>query len=213
MPLIQSPFRYICAGPSQSGKTTHVINLIKFQDQILSKPHKNIIYCTKEKQVRIEELKKQGYIKKILFEIPNEKEIKDMVMDYGRILLVLDDFGGRLDKSVSEICTVLSHHLGLDCIILLQSVFHKNPIYKDISNNANYFSLFSNPRDKTVISHFARQMSPGDSVWIKQIFLDLSRSAYAYLHFDFSQNCPEELRISSHILPHEWPRRYYVKDK
>lgn len=98
--LFQSPMRYICSGPSGTGKTSHVMNILTNQEAYLAKPHSTVIYCTKEAQPQLNELQEKGFIQKILFNLPNESEMRELAVLHERLLLVVDDFGNYLDKNI-----------------------------------------------------------------------------------------------------------------
>jgi hypothetical protein len=64
--------------------------------------------------------------------------------------------------------------------------------------------LFYNPRDKSQIKYLGRQIFPGSGEVLLEAYLDIVRSKkWGYLLLDLSNNCPENLRMRTNILPQE----------
>ena len=76
---------------------------------------------------------------------------------------------------------------------------------RNLSINAQHIVVFKNPRDKSQIRFFAQQVAPGKVIKFVDIFTDCTERSYVYLHCDFSQNTPEEIRFKTNIFPHEHP--------
>lgn len=213
----EKDFTYIIAGPSKSGKTVHVCKFLENQDILLKGgQRKNVIYCYKEYSDRLENLKKKGFISKFHSGLPSEDFIRKETSPFteqGGSLIVIDDFGLELNSDINLLFTVLSHHLNISVILILQTLFSNNPVYRQISLNSQYLSIFKNERDKSVITNFAKQYAPGEGTFIKQAYSSATTEPHGYLFFDFTQKCPEHLRIRSHIIPGEGPPRVYVKKK
>ena len=131
--------------------------------------------------------------------------------DRGGSIIVIDDFQQQLNKYVVHIFTVLCHHYKIVVLLLVQNLFPKAALFRDISLNANYCVIFKNPRDGSQILPFARQFMPGESRFVLEAFTDATKEAHSYALFDSSQSCSQNLRIRSNILPHQLPMKIYMK--
>ena len=120
--------------------------------------------------------------------------------------VVLDDLMHEM-SSMSDIGTLFTKgrsHLNCNVILLWQNVFPKGPEMRNVSINAQHSIIFKNPRDKSQIQYFA-QVAPGKVQSFLEVFEDCTKRSYGYLHCDFSQNTPEEIRYKTNILPDEQP--------
>lgn len=62
------------------------------------------------------------------------------------------------------------------------------------------------PRDRSQITHLARQIYPENTAFIKEIFADATLKSYGYLLFDLTQTTPEHLRYRTNIFPTDEPK-------
>ena len=76
---------------------------------------------------------------------------------------------------------------------------------RNLSIHAQHIIIFKNPRDKSQIRYFARQAALAKVQNALEVFEDCTKRSYGYLHCDFSQNTPEEIRYKTNILPDEQP--------
>ena len=72
-----------------------------------------------------------------------------------------------------------------------------------MSLNAHYIVFFKNPRDKSQIHHFSRQVFPENTKFILEAFLDATSKPHSYLLFDMRQNTPDPFRFRAEIFPEE----------
>ena len=72
--------------------------------------------------------------------------------------------------------------------------FPKGPEMRNLSINAQHIVIFENPCDKSQIRYFAQQVALGTVQNFLDVFEDCTKRSYGYLHCDFSQNTPEEIR-------------------
>ncbi|KMQ82969.1 hypothetical protein RF55_21314 [Lasius niger] len=84
---------------------------------------------------------------------------------------------------------------------LVQNVFHQGSQMRNISLNSHYLVLFKNPRDKSQITHLAKQMFPGKNKSIQEIFDDATQQRFGYLFLDFHPMTEDSLRMRTGIFP------------
>jgi hypothetical protein len=117
----------------------------------------------------------------------------------------LDDLmreSGNSDE-VQDMFTRGSHHKNFSLILVTQNIFDKGNNNRTMSLNSNYLVLFNNPRDRSQISHLARQMYPKKSQFLVEAFEDATSEPYSYLLIDLTQTTSERDRIRSKIFPNE----------
>ena len=76
--------------------------------------------------------------------------------------------------------------------------------------NAHYIVVFKNPRDRSQIQHFARQLYPDNSKFIQEAYNDATNVPHGYLLIDLKQETPEYCRVRSCIFPDDEINYVYV---
>lgn len=194
------PFTCLIAGPTQSGKTTFIKDLLTFNNILIRSPPQKIIYCYRKWQSVYEEI--INTIKNIEFHegVYNIDEIDASK----NTLLVLDDLmiECEKDQSILELFTVDSHHKNISVFFLSQNLFSRGAYARTISLNCNYIIVFKNPRDKSQIYVLARQMHPDNFRFFMEAFNDaINSGGHTYLFLDLKQKTPEKNRVQTAILP------------
>lgn len=205
---LKFPFTWLVTGGSGSGKTTKVTNFLLSHKNITNNPNcSNVIYCYNEWQNGFNLLQEKNVVTDWHQGLPDMQTIKEKIEPHisDGSILVIDDFGQHLNATYVDLFTVLSHHNNCSVILLTQNLFAKNPIFRTISLNCKYISVFKNPRDNSQIASFARQVSPNKYKAVIDSFHKATVKPYSYIFFDFHQETPTELRVRSRILPHELP--------
>ena len=197
------PDRAMCVvGPSQSGKTTFVLNLLDEYLEIFHDPRPSrILWFYGVHQSALNQLlkSKQQYLG-----IPIEiKEGIPSVTDIRKgDLIVMDDLlsESQSSKAVSQMFTRHAHHHRCFIIFLSQNLFAGGKEYRTQSLNTHYLVLFKNPRDKSQINFLARQVEPRSRAFI-DMYEEATKRPHGYLFIDLTQECPDEYRYRTNILP------------
>lgn len=164
------PSSLIVSGPSQSGKTELVKEIIK--KQAYNFTMKKVIWCysiwqpwfLQERNIEF----KQG--------LPDENENAD--------LIVIDDQMNSITNAVADMFTAGSHHKNFSIILITQNLFPRIRQFRDISLNAHYLILFRNNRDLSQASCFARQAFPGKGKYFLDAYKKATAEPYSYLLVD-----------------------------
>ena len=121
--------------------------------------------------------------------------------------IVVDDLMHDMSSTadIGKLFTKGRSHLHCNVILLWKNVFPKGPEMRNLSINAQHIVIFNNPRDKSQIWFFAQQVAPGKVTNFLDVFNACTKRSYGYLHCDFSQNTPEEIRYKTNLFPHEYP--------
>ena len=128
-------------------------------------------------------------------------------------LVILDDL--MLDaftKEVVEMFTVNSHHLNISVILILQNMFYRDKLMRDISLNATYFVLFKNPRDVSQFSFFARQICPDNWKNLEKVYKTVCNEAYTPFIIDLSQKANNILKYKTNIFNNGYFECYPTED-
>jgi hypothetical protein len=208
----QTPFTCLLAGPSQSGKTSLVFNILRDRSILCDITTDNIFYFYSHWQPVFSRFQEEGIISQWLQQLPSIPVLKELTEPHRGAegsIVIIDDFMGQLNKDISDLFTVFCHSNRCSVFLLTQNVFAKNPFFRTISLNALYVFIFKNPRDSSQITHFAKQFAPGNTQWVVDAFRDCTRAGYSYILFDHHQTQQDEVRVRSHILVSQWPMRVW----
>lgn len=117
--------------------------------------------------------------------------------------MVIDDLMDETSELVSKIFTKFGHHKNITCIFITHNLFPKNKHCRNLSLNAHYIVVMKNVRDKSQIACLARQVYPGKSRVLIDVFERATKNPFSYLLIDFSNRCPETMRLKSDLFSDE----------
>lgn len=200
--IFQQPFTCLIAGPTQSGKTHFIKEILKFKNIIISEPIERVVFCFSSWQPLFQDIK----------EIDPKIEFNEGIINFNefnpnkRNLLILDDLvhDCENDTNILNLFTVDSHHKNISVFLLTQNLFSQGKFFRTISLNSNYMVLFKNPRDKSQINVLARQIFPNNVGFFLESFSDaVENQSHSYLFLDLKQQTLEKNRVQTGILPGE----------
>jgi hypothetical protein len=193
--IFKAPFTAMLAGPSQSGKTTLLVEILKHAHKIISPPPTRIVYCYNRE---IESLKRRFKNIEFIQGLPDLEKFDPKDNN----LLILDDLmsESETNKSIVNLFTVDSHHKNISTVILTQNLFSRGKYSRTISLNCNYLVVFNNPRDRSQIQFLARQMYPNNSQFLIESYVDATKKKYGYLFIDLHQTTSDLFRVQSDIF-------------
>lgn len=186
---------FVVSGPSSSGKTHFVKNLIKHSKELFREKIKTFHWF-------------YGIVppavKGVVAHKGLEENWSDLIKPFD--FVVIDDLfieGGN-NKELTNAFTRLAHHKPCTLVYITQNLFQKSQDSRTRSLNTHYLILMKNPRDKTQISYVSRQMFPGNSRFLVDAFEDITgENPFSYMLIDFRQQTSEHMRIRAGIFPHE----------
>ena len=214
------PSNMLAVGPTSSGKTSWLKRLVKNRHIMFSKVPKYMILFYKEWQNTYEDMeqkinqdKNENHFFKFASIPTTVEEIKDileMTPKKAPKLVVFDDYLDEVGPVLKHFFTVLTHHYHCFTIFLCQNLFNAKNELRTLSINTQYMVLFNNPRDQSSISQLSKQVFPGKTFLLNEVYgLATNNRPYGYLLLDFHQRQNNLVRIRSHIFPHEYPMRTY----
>ena len=189
-------------GPSGSGKTHFVTNLLSPTANIFKEPIKQIYWLmgtsdgeSGDTQKHLKSLKHLHILKG--FEAgwqdkPNKGDV-----------IVIDDLFSESTKEhdFNNMFTKVARHRQVTVIFITQNLFHQGGQHRTRNLNVHYLVIFKNPRDGTVIDYLARQAFSSNRAFLQDAFHDATADKpYGYLFLDFTQTCPDILRVRSGIF-------------
>ena len=202
------PSTGILAGPSFSGKTSLIIELIKRRQEVFSKNVDRVIYLCKQGQKVLEDLQQQD---KDVILIDNFDQLDNFMIENS--LIIIDDFllevSGIYNQKVTEFFIRRSHHSQLSCWLLTQNPYGRN--LRTISINATYFCFFKQPKDISTIFHIARQFCPHNINYLYESYRAATARANGYLFFDYHQSTSDQFRVRN-CLFNEPYLEFYVEN-
>ena len=188
--------RTMCvAGPSHSGKTTFVMDLLDHREDMFNCKMNRVVWCYGIYEHDLNSrLQSKGYVTHS--DIINVSDIQP------RDIIVLDDLlhESKNSQDVTAMFTRAAHHKPCFIIFIMQNLFPPGREARTRSLNTHYLVIFKNPRDKSQVEFLARQVLPRNPKVLIQIFETATEKPHSYLFLDLTQECPERLRFRSHLF-------------
>lgn len=206
--LFKAPFTCMLAGPSQSGKTSLLINILQNMNTLIDRPPTRIVYCYSAAQDAFSLLGNLNI--EFVQGLPRVEEFDPNVNN----MIILDDLMSACEReqSIQTLFTVHSHHSNISVFILTQNLFSKGPCARTISLNCRYLIVFNNPRDGSQIRTLGSQMYPDRPTFLTSAYKDAIESQeFGYLFIDNTQSQSAKYRVSTFILPNESRIFYRIK--
>lgn len=184
---LKADFTMLVLGSSRTGKTTLVRKMIK--SNVCEKKIKKVIWC-------------YNYASPWFIEEPDFRFVQGLPDDFENgQLIVIDDFMHSLNGKIAQLFTVSSHHCGVSVILILQNIFPRSPVMRDISLNAQYIILFKNSRDMNQVNTLCRQIYPQNSKFMLDAFIKATSEPYNYLFINLHPLTTPAFRLSASLFP------------
>ena len=192
---LKSPFTSILAGPSSSGKTFAIKEIIARRKTICTDPPDEIIYCYGMWQNIYDSFSNEVTFSKGMIdvenEIPSDGKPRWLVIDD-----LMDEIAGK--NETDKLFTKYSHHKNISVFFIVQNIFRKD--LRTVNLNAHYFFLFKNPRDASQVNYLARQMYPKQQKFLVESYEDATSEAYSSLLIDVTQSSPKDIRVLGNYI-------------
>ena len=139
--MIRQPANVIIAGPSGSGKSELVEQLLK-EKTFFHPPPKKVVYCYDRWQPRFDRMKKQSKV--FLQRASSSRCLAKWFKPDQHGILILDDLMEETcnEKRVLKLFAKDSHHRGITALYLTQDLFPPGKFAKTINRNAHCVICF-----------------------------------------------------------------------
>jgi hypothetical protein len=194
------PFTMVIAGPTMSGKTFFVRQLLT-KSNLIEPPPERIVWIYSEWQPEYDRLR-DHFQQGIEFIKGWSAELYEKFHPGIRNLLVLDDVMGstKNDGTLSDLFTKGASHRNLSVLFITQNLFFQGRSAVDVRRNSQYIILFKCRQDKRQVAHFARQTFPENPLFLMNAFADAVSEDHGHLLIDLKPTCPEEYILRSNVL-------------
>ncbi|NQY53283.1 MAG: hypothetical protein HRT42_06875 [Campylobacteraceae bacterium] len=176
---LKHPANYLVTGPSQTGKTTFIFNIIENLEHVITPVIKNVVYIYGMYQKMFKK-----YEKKVFF----TDDLKYISASFDTpTLLILDDVMLSLGNSTEllELFTVRGHHRSISVILVLHNIFSIGKVFKSLKDNTHYYYITEYLQDMIKLKIFARQIGDSqDPNYFMSSYLDAIREKYNGLLVD-----------------------------
>ena len=191
--IFEHPFSMIIVGPSRSGKTHWLIDLLVQKSSRIRPTPASIVYCYSHWQSKYNDLKMKIPYVQWIQGLPD----KNFLDKISNAIVVIDDLmdASVNDQNMMSIFTERSHHQNLSVILTMQNLFHQGAKARSIQLNAQYMVLYKNPRDRQQIKTLAMQMYPEKWRRFLEQFEHETSKPYGKIIIDLRPNTKEENRI------------------
>ena len=200
--FFKHPFSMIIAAPSGAGKTCLVKKILENRSRWIQPSPQRIIWLYGQWQPLYEEMQRTipgiEFIKGIPWNLDEESFLDARV----RNLIVIDDLMTQATKD-SKICDLFtkgSHHRNLSVLCLVQNLYYHGRENRTMSLNSSYLILFKNARDEQQVMTLSRQICPGNSQRMMQIYKSATEKPYGYLVIDLKPGTSDSCRFQANVL-------------
>ena len=201
-----TPANIMIIGPSLSGKSTMMFNILAQKSDAFDKLMGRIYYCYGTFSEQYNKIKKQlGNDIEFFSGIPTEEMVRKWASASKglAIILVLDDLMEQISKSVTcqDLVTKITHHCEMALFILTQNMFQKGPIFRCVSLNTHYFIIMKTKRDQQQLLHFGRQIFPFKTNYLYDSYIKATEAKqYGALRVDLHPASDSRLVLTSDFL-------------
>lgn len=201
---LQQPFVMIVYGPSMSGKTQFVLNLIRNERALIAgKPVKKIIWFY---GIETDQISKLPSIDSRITQIkglPTDELIDEYLDPRKNVLLIFDDLMQESvnSRTITDLVTRKCHHRNASIILITQDLFYEGRQRKTFLRNAHYLTIFSNPLDRSGVCAIANKIMPKRTQTFIKMYEHATSMAHGYLFIDGRQSTPTCARFRTDIFP------------
>ena len=205
----QSQTAIAIAGPSQIGKSTWALKLLRQRDVMFHpKPPSAVLYCYTCDQPSLE----KAEIEIPDFHLHKGLPTPEVIESLGpHPIIVLDDMMQEVVSSqeCASLFTREVHHKGYTVLYIVQNLYEQGKCARTIALNCNYVILFKHVRDKSQLITLGRQVYPGKSGKIAEALDDVTREdPRGYLVLDHTCTGDDRTRLRTKIFSGEEPVIY-----
>ena len=172
--MFSSPCNITVAGPTGSGKTSLVLGMLKYRQELFSQGVAGVVYFYSEYQDVFTQI--PGGETQLHQGLPTEEELVSYIepFDKRHIIVVLDDLMSQVASStlLADMFTKMSHHRNFSIINIAQNIYPPGKAARTQSLNSAFYLLTRTCRDLRQINEFGSQVFPGKSASFVKAYTD-----------------------------------------
>jgi len=191
----QCPFGGIISGPSLSGKTSFVFEMLQQKSQLFNPVPSRVIYAYGTWQKAFETVPDVEFVAGIERILDDSIQLDPSINN----MIILDDVMQEVSEN-RRAATLFSrdmHHKNVTVWFILQNIFKQGPSMRDIVLNCQVFILFRNPRDINQIKVLSRQIGIPN---LEKAYEKAIKARYGYLVVNLQPTTHEKLKLQSRIF-------------
>ena len=203
----EHPFTCVVSGPTMSGKSVFVKNLIDIAHKKIKPSPDRVHYHYGTWQPLFETMPTVSFFEGLpsLETFSSSSSSSSSCESSSSTLVIIDDLMSDVNGEISDFFTKGAHHKNLSVIYICQNLFHNNRVQRTININSQYLILFKNPRDILQVQFLGRSILGRNSSEFESIYLHATSRAHGYLLVNLRQNTPDEFRFLTYVL-HDHPK-------
>lgn len=204
------PFSMVVYGPSQSGKSTFIFDLLQNASRLINVQFDYIMCFVGSNDMKYLGLK-AIYGNRIDFVRGLPKDLNAFIKPGLKGFLIFDDLMMEATKSaaVTEIFIHRCHHENLSVALLLQDLFAKGRDRLTILRSTHYLVLFKNPLDQVINYIIANRVSPTAKGTVIKL-MQYVQTKYRYLFLDGKQNSLPEAKFRTDLFNEHFQRCFII---
>jgi hypothetical protein len=206
----------IVCGPTQSGKTYKIVEIIEHIDEVIQPTPDKLLYLYTAEQPGYDKIKEiirnnatTSKLQTCEFVdctkgIPTVADIKPKLGN--ATLMVLDDLmvlamtTKENADNLNNLASRDSHHLNISVMFVCQNLNYGSGKLRNVRINSMYHLVFNNHTDTRDIELIARNKGIRLPT-LRKILADVGKKQYGYLLFDGCAHSPANTRVRTGILP------------
>ena len=210
--LFRPQSRIYCCGPSQSGKSVLVKEMMLRQEECFERPSKEIhIFARHPNQPSYLELKERSKVKVHIHAGSPDPSWRP---PSAGSTIIFDDLQTNIKKGqLADFFLSFSHHYDCNVVFLAQSIYDvARPDIRLINLNSTYLIVFRQLRDLSSLDTLNRQLvGAGHLQFLSSIFREhLGDKPHSFILVDLHQQCPRNFRFRSDVFPQSLKTRVFV---
>jgi hypothetical protein len=205
---LKLPFGMIISGPSNSGKTTLLLKILRDRNYLIDPKPARVLYCYGEYNSQIPLLQRSGIL------VHKGPPTDEMIQSIQKpALIILDDLLYTIDEAfLSNLFVKKIHHNNLAVIMLVQNLFDKR--IKVARINSQYIVLMTAPNAALQVRNLGVQIFPKELQFFLRAYKNAVESQkYGYLFLDLHPASDPLLRVRTNIFKDDEEKVLYINNK
>ena len=219
-------FRCMVVGPSDSGKSTLILEILKQSTRFFPKPFDHVLLfipcnsLTSDRQNYIDRLREHVPNLEVIEGLPDSKTI--LRLEGTKLLLVDDLFYTACDsQDFMNLAVMASHHGKASLFLTSQNLFFPSRFRMTIQRQFTHWIIFSMISDRAMLANLSKQLLdkrdflPKCMDWFKtEPLFKASYTRYVWIDLNTSNaEMPDELRVRTNIIHGPIIILQYVENK